>query len=58
MLVNTSDGFNLESRQKLRYKLYCSTRHICIKAIFLISDDVRKLSKAKSKTTIVNQVGR
>ena len=28
MLVRTFDGFNLESRQKLLYKLYCSTRYI------------------------------
>ena len=28
MLVSTFDGFNLESRQKLLYKLYCSTRYI------------------------------
>ena len=28
MLVSTFDGFNLETRQKLLYKLYCSTRYI------------------------------
>ena len=53
MLISTFDGFNLESRQKLLYKLYCSTRYISIEELFPISDDMRKLSKAKSQTTLI-----
>ena len=58
MLVSTFDGFNLETRQNCLTNCIVRRDIFRIEEIFLISDDIEKWSKAKSKTTIINNVGR
>ena len=58
MLVSTFDDFNLESRKKLLYKLYCSTRYISNWRIFSYQRWLEKTARRHSFTRSEDEVFR